>query len=73
MRSSREVGQKLEEYKRELALAIAEKAALGDLADPDLTLVIFSLVDKIEALFWVLEIELPDGDIIERLPSSHLM
>lgn len=52
-------------------MAIEEKAIYNNELSPDIDLVIFSLVDKLETLFWVLDLELPDGDMIDRLDSIN--
>ena len=44
-----------------------EKEEFAGTSYPELDLIIFSLVDKLEALLWVLEIDLPEGDILDRI------
>ncbi len=67
MRSQKEIAQQVENYKDRLARAMEEKALYGSEVCPDIDLIIFSLVDKLEALLWVLEIDLPKGDVIDEL------
>ncbi len=72
MRSQQDIARKVDIYKQQLAIAIEEKAIYNNRLSPDIDLVIFSLVDKIEALFWVLEQELPEVDMLERLHGKEL-
>ncbi|MCR6546311.1 hypothetical protein [Dehalobacterium formicoaceticum] len=67
MRTQEEVMQKINYYKEKLADAMEEKEEFSCTSYPELDLIIFSLVDKLEALLWVLEVDLPDGDILERI------
>ncbi|MGI6678752.1 MAG: hypothetical protein ACOX2Q_06765 [Dehalobacterium sp.] len=67
MRTQEEVMQKINDYKEKLAHAMQEKEDYASSSYPELDLIIFSLVDKLEALLWVLEVDLPDGDILERI------
>lgn len=72
MKTQDEIMQKVEVYKRKLGIAIREKEGYPPTDNPEIDLIIFSLVDKLEALLWVLEIDLPEGDILDRLEGiSH--
>ena len=72
MRSQKEIIHRVNIYKEKLALAIDEKENYDNHICPDIDLVIFSLVDKLETLLWVLELDLPDGDILDKLMgTSH--
>ena len=66
MRSARAVEQRAAAYQRGLAEAIATKMhAAND--DPELDFLLLSLIDKLEALLWVLEVT--DDDGITPYPS----
>ena len=65
MRSQSEIAARISEYKERLAFALAEKELLGDAAAPYTDLIILALVDKLEALFWVLEMPLPEEDLLD--------
>ena len=67
MRSQKEIIRKINTYKEKLAVAIEEKELYNSEVCPDIDLIIFSLVDKLETLLWVLEMELPEGDILDKL------
>ncbi|MEG1501297.1 MAG: hypothetical protein RR396_05005 [Clostridiales bacterium] len=67
MRSYQEINRKVDIYKNQLSNAIEEKAIYDNRLSPDIDLVIFSLVDKLEALFWVLDLDLPEGDVLDKL------
>ncbi len=70
MRSQREILNQVDLYKEKLLIAIEEKALYDD--QPDLDLMILSLIDKLETLFWVLEMDLPGHDLWEKLQKvSH--
>lgn len=72
MRTQDEIMQKVDFYKKKLAAAMEEKEEFASTSYPELDLIIFSLVDKLEALLWVLEIDLPEGDILDRIVGiSH--
>lgn len=66
MRSQQEIAARISEYKERLAFALAEKELRGSDAGPYTDLVILALVDKLEALFWVLEMPLPEDDLLEH-------
>lgn len=70
MRNLEDVTNKVDAYKQQLVIAMEEKAVFNNELSPDIDLIIFSLVDKIEALFWVLEMELPDWDMLEQLSGT---
>ena len=67
MKTQKEIVHKVNIYKQQLAIAMEEKLTYDNNLRPDIDLVIFSLVDKLEALFWVLNLDLPEGDILDRL------
>lgn len=67
MRSQKEIVRKINMYKDKLADAIEEKELYNSEVCPDVDLIIFSLVDKLETLLWVLELDLPEGDILDKL------
>lgn len=67
LRTQEEILAKVNIYKQQLADAIKEKTEFSSIDYPEIDLIIFSLVDKLEALLWVLEVDLPEGDILDRL------
>jgi hypothetical protein len=67
LRSQKEIVRKINLYKDKLATAIEEKELYSSEVCPDVDLIIFSLVDKLETLLWVLEMDLPEGDILDKL------
>jgi hypothetical protein len=67
LKNQREILQKANKYKEQLAIAIQEKDLYDNTLSPDIDLIIFSLVDKLEILFWVLDIEIADDDMLDRL------
>jgi len=72
LRAQEEVMEKVNYYKQKLADAMQEKEEFASTCYPELDLIIFSLVDKLEALLWVLEVDLPEGDILDRIVGiSH--
>lgn len=70
MRSEAEIAAKIEEYRLRLALAVEEDQRRPTL-HIDRELLILALVDKLEALFWVMDIELPGKDVIDTLPDYY--
>ncbi len=66
MKSKSAIVAQTEAYKYQLLHAVAEKERLADEGPGELDLLILSLVDKLEALFWVLDIDLPNGDLMDR-------
>ena len=64
LRPEAEIAAQLQLYKQQLAMAIEEK--YGGLPSVDNDLIIFSLIDKIETLFWVLGWPLPEKDLLEQ-------
>jgi hypothetical protein len=71
LKTPEEILQKVDCYKQKLACAIKEKEEFLSANNPELDLIILSLVDKLEALLWVLEIDLPEGDILDRLEGLN--
>jgi hypothetical protein len=71
MRAQREIVRKVEIYKQQLAMAIEEKEAYEASLSPNIDLMIFSLIDKLETLFWVLEIELPESDVLDIISGVN--
>ena len=67
MKTQKDIIHKVNIYKQQLAMAMDEKLNFENTLKPDIDLVIFSLVDKLETLFWVLDMDLPDGDILDRI------
>ena len=67
MKTQKEIVNKVNIYKQQLAQAMEEKLNYDNNLRPDIDLVIFSLVDKLEVLFWILDLDLPEGDILDRL------
>ncbi len=59
MKSEQAIVEQIDRYKQELAVAVAEKA-LSPVEDPQVDLAILTLIDKLEALFWVLDVELDE-------------
>ncbi len=72
MKRQEDIRARAENYKARLAMAVAEKEANDTHFSPDLDLIIFSLVDKLETLLWVLETELPEPDVLEALSGAAL-
>ncbi|MBR6824880.1 MAG: hypothetical protein IKM70_07495 [Firmicutes bacterium] len=66
MRSQHEIAARISEYKERLAYTLAEKELLGKDAGEYTDLIILALVDKLEALFWVLEMPLPEDDLLDH-------
>ncbi len=66
MKSKELIMAQTEAYKCQLNHAVAEKERLAGEGPGELDLLILSLVDKLEILFWVLDIELPSGDLMDR-------
>lgn len=66
MKSKESIMAQTDAYKYQLLRAIAEKERLQEEGPGELDLIILSLVDKLEILFWVLDIELPSGDLMDR-------
>ena len=71
MRTQTDISNRLDIYKQQLAIAVEEKTFTGNEIHPDIDLIILSLIDKIEALFWVLEMELPDDDLLDRIATVN--
>ena len=71
MRTQREVLEKVDIYKQQLTMAIEEKEAYDTSLSPNIDLIIFSLIDKLETLFWVLEIELPESDVLDVISTVN--
>ena len=67
MKTQKEIVFKVNKYKEQLAGAMEEKLSFDNILKPDIDLIIFSLVDKLEVLFWILDMDLPDGDILDRI------
>ena len=67
MKTQKEIIRKVNIYKQQLACAMEEKLHFDNNLKPDIDLIIFSLVDKLEVLFWILDMELPEGDILDRI------
>lgn len=71
MRTQLEIVNKVNIYKQQLSMAIEEKTAFDNSLSPNIDLIIFSLIDKLETLFWVLEIDLPDEDVLDLLSTVN--
>ncbi|MCR4963053.1 MAG: hypothetical protein K6B40_04150 [Firmicutes bacterium] len=72
MRNETEVLLRTEAYKKQLALAIEEKEHPYTADKANLDLIIFSLIDKLEILFWVLGRPLPQDDLLDSFQGpSH--
>lgn len=72
MRTRLEIVNKVNIYKQQLGMAVEEKTAFDNTLSPNIDLIIFSLIDKLETLFWVLEIDLPDDDVLDIISTvSH--
>jgi len=67
LRSEKEITDILDIYKQQLALAIEEKSEPLAIKQPNIDLIIFSLIDKLEILFWVLGMPLPENDLLDNL------
>ena len=70
MRSEAEIAARIEEYRWRLALAVEEDQCRQTLC-ADHELLILALVNKLEVLFWVLDIDLPGRDLIDSLPDYY--
>ena len=70
LRSKTEIIIQIDIYKERLADTIDKRDLLGGYNDDNVDLLILSLIDKIEALLWVLELDLPSGDHIEQITST---
>ena len=71
MRAQQNIVRKVDIYKQQLAMAIEEKTAYDANLRPDIDLIIFSLINKLETLFWVLEIDLPEGDVLDYISAVN--
>ena len=67
MKTQKEIVLRVNRYKEQLANAMEEKLSFDNVLKPDIDLIIFSLVDKLEVLFWILDMELPEGDILDKI------
>ena len=67
MRTKQEIIEQVDIYREKLAYAIEEKELYPSSVYQEVDLVIFALIDKIEALLWVLELDLPNGDMIDEI------
>lgn len=70
LRSKTEIIIQIDIYKERLVDAIEKREAICGYNDDSIDLLIFSLIDKIEALLWVLELDLPHGDCIEQIMNT---
>ncbi|MEG1536928.1 MAG: hypothetical protein RR387_01435 [Clostridiales bacterium] len=72
MRDEMEISARLDIYKQQLALAIEEKNYPLSVPAANLDLIIFSLIDKLEVLFWVMGLPLPADDLLDSFQMiSH--
>jgi len=72
VKSQKEISQILSCYKKKLADAVEEKIEFDDALTPEIDIIIFSLVNKIETLLWILELETKENDLLEQLyPVAH--
>ena len=69
LRTQAEVVRRVNAYKKQLAAAVEEKTLFENKFSPNIDLIIFALVDKLEALLWVLEVELPADDLLDQFAS----
>ena len=69
LRAQQSIVRKVDIYKQQLAMAIEEKTVYNAKLRPDIDLIIFSLINKLETLFWVLEIDLPEGDVLDYISA----
>ncbi|MDD2220529.1 MAG: hypothetical protein PHN35_01035 [Clostridia bacterium] len=67
MRSLEEIEEKIIDYQEQLLYAVEEKNLYGKSLSPDIDLLIFALIDKLEILLWITEQD-PDGeDLLNKL------
>ena len=71
LKKQQQIVRKVDAYKQQLALAMDEKANYDASLRPDIDLIIFSLINKLETLFWVLEIDLPEGDVLDYISAVN--
>ena len=74
MRNENQIIARCDLYKKHLILAIEEKTT-SPVVDPSLDMLILSLIDKLEALDWVLNPDGEDGEeyflVLENNNISH--
>lgn len=69
MKTKPEIFHQTEAYRLRLFTAISQKEEMGDECPGEVDLQILSLINKLEVLFWILDIELPTDDLMDlRLP-----
>jgi len=71
LKNQQEIIRKVNIYKQQLSTAIDEKEQYENKIHPDIDLIIFSLIDKLEVLFWILDMDLPESDLIDRLTNVN--
>ncbi|MBQ9992333.1 MAG: hypothetical protein IJP33_02755 [Firmicutes bacterium] len=72
MKSQSEVSHTLICYKTKLAAAVDEKLEFDDALHPEIDIIIFALVNKIETLLWVLDMEIQEQDLLDQIyPVRH--
>ena len=60
MKTKDEIIDQITIYKEQLLLAIEEKTYIGSDEAGENDLTILSLIDRLEALLWVIDVELPE-------------
>ncbi|MGI5825355.1 MAG: hypothetical protein ACOX7J_07275 [Bacillota bacterium] len=58
MKTQEEILQQIDYYREQLIIAIEEKTLLNPDESGETDLIILSLIDKLEALLWVVDVEL---------------
>jgi hypothetical protein len=58
MKTQEEIMKQIDCYREQLIIAIEEKTLLNPEESGETDLIILSMIDKLEALLWVIEIEL---------------
>ncbi|MHB1125991.1 MAG: hypothetical protein ACYC2T_03395 [Bacillota bacterium] len=75
MRTPEEIMDQITYYQQELAQVLLQREGLSAQDNPgdslyEMDLTIFSLIDRLEALLWVMEIAPPDGDMFYKPNGS---
>ncbi|MHB1420494.1 MAG: hypothetical protein ACYCX4_13080 [Bacillota bacterium] len=75
MRTPEEIMDQITYYQQELGQVLLQREGLSSQNDPgdnlyELDMTIFSLIDRLETLLWVMEIAPPEGNVMYRPNSS---
>ena len=71
MKSKEEICARTEAYRLRLYAAVLQKESLGEECAYELELTILSLINKLEMLFWVLEFELAEDDLLDGYATVY--